>query len=131
MRDRLASTVFGLTNNAAAVSRLVTPVAASSATRCSEGVRSPRVRCRWPDSVLHVHVPPAIDITGFRRTTVLAEQGEGTLARQCIHTALDSVLHFPVLLFDIPVVVGTLRIVIQLHGRHQPSADFGRQWELR
>ena len=37
MRARLASTVLGLMNSAAAVSRLVIPEAASSATRCSAG----------------------------------------------------------------------------------------------
>src|ERR1700750_1010715 len=40
MRARLASTVFGLMNNAAATSRLVIPVAANSATRCSDGVNT-------------------------------------------------------------------------------------------
>jgi hypothetical protein len=44
MRERLASTVFGLMNNAAAISRFVIPVAASSATRRSEAVSSARVR---------------------------------------------------------------------------------------
>ena len=38
MRARLASTVFGLMNNAAATSRFVMPEAASSATLSSEGV---------------------------------------------------------------------------------------------
>src|SRR6185312_4290163 len=40
MRARLASTVFGLMNSAAATSRLVIPVAANSATRCSDGVNT-------------------------------------------------------------------------------------------
>jgi hypothetical protein len=44
IRDRFASTVFGLMKAAAAISRLVSPAVASSATRLSVAVRSP-ARC--------------------------------------------------------------------------------------
>ncbi len=77
---RLASTVFGLMNSAAATSRLVLPVAASSATRCSEAVSAAAPAA--PISVLvnssrarsaHSGVPSRMKTSRLWRTATAAD----------------------------------------------------------